>query len=137
MVLGGMRGTTQNVGMGAPVRVLLVDDAAEIRKLLRLTLELDGRFEVVGEAEDGAAAVRLASSEHPDAVVLDVSMPVMDGLQAIPEISRACPETKIIVLSALQDATSREALSLGAHAYLVKDGAVHEDVVPKILSLCA
>jgi YesN/AraC family two-component response regulator len=124
-------------GMEAPYRVLLVDDVAEIRKLLRLTLELDGRFEVVGEAEDGAAAVALASSRHPDVVILDVSMPVMDGLEAIPQITRLSPATKIIVLSALEDATSRQALSLGAHAYLVKEGAVHEDVVPKILTLCA
>jgi CheY-like chemotaxis protein len=117
-------------------RVLLADDVPEIRQLIRLTLELDGRFEVVGEASDGAEAIAIASSQCPDVVILDVSMPVMDGIQAIPEILRRCPETKIIVLSALEGTTSAAALEAGADAYIVKGEESHEDVVPKILSLC-
>ncbi|CAN5542522.1 hypothetical protein BH24ACT26_BH24ACT26_21700 [soil metagenome] len=117
-------------------RVLLADDVAEIRMLLRLTLELDGRFEVVGEACNGAEAVQLACRQHPDVVILDLGMPVMDGFTAIPEICRFSPQTKILVLSAFDPSTSDTVLSLGADAYMVKDTAIHEDVVPKLISLC-
>ena len=105
--------------------------------LLRLTLELDGRFEVVGEATNGAEAVRLASDEKPDVVILDLGMPVMDGFTAIPEICRYSPQTKILVLSAFDPSTSDTVLSLGADAYMVKNTAIHEDVVPKLIALCA
>jgi YesN/AraC family two-component response regulator len=135
IVLGGRVDSAHNGDMDAALRVLLADDAAEIRQLLRLTLELDGRFEVVGEAEDGAQAIAMTSSQRPDVVILDVSMPIMDGLQAIPEISRTSPATKIIVLSSHEDDTSDAALSLGADAYLVKGEATHENVVPRIIDL--
>jgi DNA-binding NarL/FixJ family response regulator len=108
-------------------RVLLVDDTPEIRELLRITLELDGRFEIVGEAGDGAAAIDLTDSHGPDAVILDLAMPVMDGLQAIPEIRRHCPETKILVLSGFDaKQMSDEAVSRGAHAYVEKGGNITE-----------
>lgn len=117
------------------MRVVLADDVEEIRALLRLTLELDGRFEVVGEAADGAQAVAVVSSRCPDVVILDISMPVMDGIQAIPEIVQRCPDATIIVLSALEGDTSAAALAAGADAYIVKGEESHEDVVPKILAL--
>jgi DNA-binding NarL/FixJ family response regulator len=122
--------------MGEICRVALADDVDEIRLLLRLTLELDGRFEVVGEARDGAEAVDIASEAHPDVMILDLSMPVMDGFEAIPQICRMSPETKILVLSAFDASNSDRVLSLGAHDYMVKGAAIHEDVVPKLLSLC-
>lgn len=134
--MGARLSGAQNVPMDGALRVLLADDAAEIRQLLRLTLELDGRFEVVGEAEDGAEAIALTTARRPDVVILDVSMPVMDGLSAIPEIARTSPATKIIVLSSHEDATSEAALGLGADAYLVKGEATHENVVPRIIDLC-
>lgn len=117
-------------------RVALADDVPEIRKLLRLTLELDGRFEIVGEACDGAQAVDIATSERPDVMILDLSMPKMDGFAAIPEICRSSPETKILVLSAFDASNTDTVLSLGAHDYMVKGTAIHEDVVLKVLSLC-
>lgn len=118
-------------------RVLLADDVAEIRMLLRLTLELDGRFQVVGEASNGKEAVALASCEHPDVVILDLAMPVMDGFTAIPEICRTCPDTKILVLSAFDATNSEAVLALGADAYMVKGEALHENVVPELIELCA
>lgn len=106
------------------IRVLLADDTPEIRRLLRLNLELDGRFEIVGEAEDGAEAVALATSLRPDAVVLDLAMPVMDGLEAIPIILDSSPASKILVLSGFDhsrmEARAREQ---GAHGYLEKGAA--------------
>ncbi|MFN2488254.1 MAG: response regulator transcription factor [Actinomycetota bacterium] len=117
-------------------RVLLADDVAEIRMLLRLTLELDGRFEIVGEASNGAEAVQIVSCQHPDVVVLDLAMPVMDGFTAIPKICSCSPKTKILVLSAFDPSTSDTVLSLGADAYMTKGDSIHEAVVPKLISLC-
>src|SRR5881227_3395908 len=86
---------------GSKVRVLLADDLADIRLVMRLLLEADGRAEVVGEAADGAEAVRLAQELHPDAVILDLRMPGMDGVQALPLIRDASPGTVVVALSAL------------------------------------
>ncbi|MGE5140423.1 MAG: response regulator, partial [Rudaea sp.] len=60
-------------------RVLIVDDAAEVRQELRLLLELAGQFEVIGEAADGLEAIRQTGAEHPDVVLMDLAMPVLDG----------------------------------------------------------
>jgi DNA-binding NarL/FixJ family response regulator len=118
-------------------RVLLADDTPEIRQLLRLSLELDGRFEIVGEAEDGASAVELTHAEVPDAVVLDLAMPVMDGLQAIPEIRRNAPDAKILVLSGFEARQmSKEALARGAHAYIEK-GDNMKEVASLLADLCS
>ena len=83
------------------VRVLLVDDLPDIRLVMRLLLEADGRAEVVGEAADGEEAVRLAAELHPDAVVLDLRMPGLDGVSALPLIRDASPGTVVVALSAL------------------------------------
>src|SRR5437660_1467221 len=97
------------------VRVLLVDDLPDIRLVMRLLLEADGRTEVVGEAADGAEAIRLAGELHPDAIVLDLRMPGMDGVSALPLIRDAAPGTVVVALSALPvgPATDR-AVDLGA-----------------------
>lgn len=107
------------------LRVLLADDADDIRLLLRLNLKTEIGFDVVGEAADGAQAVALAEQLQPDAVVLDLSMPVMDGLQAIPELLRVCPDIRIVVLSGFDESRMKDAaLQRGAHAYLEKGQAI-------------
>ena len=122
---------------GGRIRVLLADDTPDIRRLLRLNLELDGRFEIVGEAADGAEAVALASSLRPDAVVLDLAMPVMDGLQAIPVILESSPASRILVLSGFDhsrmEARAREQ---GAHGYLEK-GAAFVQIADTLVDLGA
>ncbi|HEX2849625.1 MAG TPA: hybrid sensor histidine kinase/response regulator [Acidimicrobiales bacterium] len=119
----------------ARVRVLLVDDTTEMRFLLRLGLELDGRFDVVGEADDGEAAIRLADELRPDVAIVDLAMPRMDGLQALPRIRRCSPATRVVVLSAFSTRQmAEEAYAAGADAYLEK-GAAAEDVVSTIGSL--
>jgi len=106
------------------LRVVLADDTAEYRLLLRIILEQDGRFEVVAEAADGAEAVRATTAERPDALVLDLAMPVMDGLQVIPEVRAASPETAIVVLSGFaRGQLDRDALARGASAYVEKGEA--------------
>ena len=115
------------------VRVLLVDDHPDIRLLVRIGLEADGRFEVVGEATDGREAVDAvcagAASEAgcPDAVLLDLAMPVMDGMEALPLILEQCPETRVVVFSANDEpANRREAARLGAAGFLPKGAAIAE-----------
>jgi CheY-like chemotaxis protein len=103
-------------------RVVLVDDEPDIIYLARRLFEHDGRFEVVGEARDGEEAVRLAQDLHPDAVLLDILMPGMDGWEALPLIRRVAPSAVVVVVSALgrrQDVAER-ATALGAAAYVEK-----------------
>jgi YesN/AraC family two-component response regulator len=121
----------------SPCRVLIADDTPDIRMMLRWSLEPDERFEVVGEAENGAEAVRIATEQHPDVVILDLAMPVMDGLQAIPEIKKNSPKTKIIILSAFESGSmSEEAISRGADAYMEK-GRPFDEITELLVELCA
>ena len=106
------------------LRVVLADDAPDIRLLLRFTLTGDSGFEIVGEAANGLEAVELVESLKPDVIVLDLSMPVMDGLQAIPELRLVHPDIRIVVLSGFDEGRMKStALDLGAHAYVEKGEA--------------
>lgn len=82
-------------------KVVVVDNVADLRWLLRLNLDGDGRFEVVGEAADGREAVDVVRRTQPDVVVLDLRMPRMDGVEAATEIARASPNTKVLIHSAV------------------------------------
>lgn len=105
-------------------RVLLVDDVADLRFLLRVVLETDGGFEVVGEAGDGEHAVELAHRTQPDVIVLDLSMPTMDGLEALPRLRELAPASVIVVLSGFEGARlAPSATKLGADAYFEKGTA--------------
>ena len=118
-------------------RVLIADDTPEIRLLLRIALESEGGFEVIGEAKDGAEALRIATDSRPDAILLDLAMPVMDGLEAIPQIKEHSPEAKILVLSGFDAGKMRqEAMAAGADAYLEK-GEPAGNIVRMLQDLCA
>ena len=118
------------------IGVLLVDDDASMRDLLRLTFELHPEFEVLGEAANGADAVAAAQSYQPDAVILDVMMPGTDGLEALPKILDASPQTKIIVFSAYATVPIvQQALEAGASLVLEKT-VPQRDVVAAVLDLC-
>lgn len=84
-------------------RVVVVDDVADVRWLLRLNLDADERFEVVGEAGDGLEAVEVVRQTQPDVVVLDLRMPRMDGLEAATEIARVSPQTSVVINSAVRE----------------------------------
>jgi DNA-binding NarL/FixJ family response regulator len=103
------------------IRTILVDDVDDIRFLMRLALQASDRLEVIGEAADGREAVALAEETQPEVVVLDLAMPVMDGLQAIPELHRVAPHCRILVMSGFNEGEASErALSLCAEDYLEK-----------------
>jgi len=110
-----------NVAAAHPIRVLLCDDAEGFRALMRSSLADDPAIEIVGEAADGEAGVDAAAELQPDVVLLDMSMPRMGGLQAIPKMRRRAPRTSIIGLSSLSAARmAAPSKEIGAHSYLEK-----------------
>lgn len=114
-------------GTDRPLRVVVIDDTEDLRLLLCMTLTIDGRFEVVGEAVNGALGLEMCREKHPDAVLLDVMMPVMDGITACPLIREACPAARIVMLSANDNAEIiRQAMSTGADAFVVKGSALDD-----------
>lgn len=108
---------------GGPVRVMIVDDSATIRGLLSRWLASDPALNVVATAKNGRAAVEEIKSADPDVVILDVEMPEMDGISALPLLLKACPRAKVIMASSLTRRNaeiSLKALALGATDYVPK-----------------
>jgi DNA-binding NarL/FixJ family response regulator len=104
------------------IEVLIADDQSMVRSGLRLILEAESDIVVTAEAEDGEGAVRLARREKPDVVLMDVRMPVMDGLEATRQITESNPDTKVIVLTTFDvDDYVYGALRAGASGFLLKD----------------
>ena len=102
-------------------KVMLVDDHKIVLDGLREVLERSGEFEVVGQAGDGAEAVRVAQQLKPDVIIMDVIMPVKNGIDACREISEILPDTKVLVLTAsIEDDAVMEAVAAGATGYLQK-----------------
>ena len=108
-----------------PIRVLIADDRLRSREGLRALLDTCGEIEVVGEAHNGQEAVRMAGESHPDVVLMDARMPVMNGVRATHLIHEQFPEIRVIVLS-LYTAYRASALEAGAVAFLVKGGSSEE-----------
>jgi DNA-binding NarL/FixJ family response regulator len=103
------------------VRVLLVDDQPLIRKMVRSVLDQYPRFDVCGEAEDGAEAIEQAKSLEPDVIVLNITMPVMNGFEAAREIKRQLPRSAIVIISTHADRHFvDEAKKIGVHGYVSK-----------------
>lgn len=104
------------------IRVLLVDDQSLIRQGLRALLELDAQLEVVGEAENGQAAINLVEQLQPDVILMDIRMPIMDGVAATREICKKFPQIKVLVLTTFDDDEYvTAAMNHGATGYLLKD----------------
>lgn len=103
----------------SPITLLIVDDNSGIRTLLTALARRDAGFQVVGEAANGLEAIEVAREHQPDVVVLDIMMPEMDGIEAIPGILDASPDSRIVMYSAY--AESREAaVEQGAHGWCLK-----------------
>ena len=108
--------------MSAPIRILVADDHLIIRQGLRLILETQAGFEMVGEAADGAEAVRLCVELHPNVVLMDLRMPGMDGLSAIERLRIEQPGIAVVILTTFnEDDLMMRGLRLGAKGYLLKD----------------
>lgn len=117
-----------------PARVLLADDAAEIRDLTRRALEATGAFTVVGEAANGQESIDLGSALQPDLVVLDLAMPIMDGLTALPLLREAVPDAMIVVLSGLEaERMAPLARAKGAAAFMPK-GLAPAEIADQLLA---
>ncbi len=108
--------------MGEPIRLLIADDHEVVREGLRLLLETEEDFQVVGEAADGAAAVQLTGELQPQVVLMDLRMPGMDGLTAIDQIRVRWPSVALVILTTYnEDDLMMRGLRAGACGYLLKD----------------
>ncbi|MEI5008813.1 response regulator [Streptomyces sp. NPDC087659] len=112
---------------GSPIRVVIADDEPLIRAGIRMILTSDQEIEVVAEGANGREAVELARSHRADVVLLDIQMPVMDGLTALPELRRAAPAARVIVLTTFGERDNvLRALEHGGAGFLLKDTAPAE-----------
>ena len=120
-----------------PISVVVCDDVPELRRLTRVVLEEDGEIQVVGEAADGREALEVIERLQPDVVVLDLSMPELDGLEAIPIIHQVAPKAEICVFSGFEEGKVAEvALRLKASRY-VRKGAPLEELRTAVRELAA
>ena len=104
-----------------PIRVLIVDDVPQVRRELCTLLPLLDDIEIVGEAENGQSAIELATALQPDVILMDVEMPIMDGLVATRLIKQQCPASRVIILSIHADEAVRaKARSAGADDFIDK-----------------
>ena len=109
------------------IRILLVDDHGFVRESLCALIQAQEGMEVVGEAHNGRQAIQMARELRPDVIVMDLNMPVMDGIKATGHIVTENPEAKILILSLHCDSSSVEAaMQAGAKAYLAKGGSNRE-----------
>lgn len=116
-------------------KVVIAEDHHAMRALTRDVLESSNRFEIVGEAENGNQAIDLCKQAKPDLVLLDLKMPVRDGFDALPEIRRVAPGTKVVAYSMLQrDANEKRVLEMGATMFLEKNIESHE-LVARLIGL--
>ncbi|AZI42590.1 DNA-binding response regulator [Deinococcus psychrotolerans] len=115
---------TQSHPNAPTIRLLLVDDHDVVRQGLKMFLSLDESLEIVGEARNGAEAVTEAARLRPDVVIMDLMMPVLDGVQATRQIRAAQPEVEVLALtSALEEHKVNAAIQAGASGYLLKDAS--------------
>ncbi len=118
------------------VRVLIVDDHTVVRRGLRKILESTPEIEVVGEVGDGSQAVTEAEQLHPDVVLMDVSLPGLNGIEAARRIKATTPGARVLMLSMHADEQYvRQSISAGAKGYLLKD-ADDQDLVEAVIALC-
>jgi DNA-binding NarL/FixJ family response regulator len=109
------------------ITVLLAEDHMIVREGFRKMLEAEDDFQIVGEAQDGRKAVALAKKFHPDVVLMDIAMPLLNGLEAARQVLKTVPTTKVIMLSAhSDDAYVKNATDSGAMGFLLKQTSAHE-----------
>ena len=128
--------TARDRSEGGPFRVVVADDADSLRELLCLLLDTEPDFTVVGLATNGAEAVDVVARTAPDLVLLDVAMPVLDGLGALPRVRTAVPDARVVIFTGFSEATLRdEAMALGADA-LMEKGLATGQLVDQLRHVC-
>lgn len=111
--------------------MVLVEDHDDVRSVITALLAYDPRFEVVGEATNGVEGIEAVRQHQPDLVLLDLAMPVMDGLTALPHILAAAPRTRVVALSAFgTDRTVNAAMDQGATAFVHKGAQLIDHLIP-------
>jgi YesN/AraC family two-component response regulator len=115
------------------IKVLIVDDSEDLRELLSMVIERHpSGWRVVATAAEGEEGIEEARSNQPDLVLLDIAMPVMDGMQALPQIREVAPEAVVVMLSGYPfSAAGQNALDAGAHGYLEKSDLVR-GLIPRL-----
>jgi DNA-binding NarL/FixJ family response regulator len=109
------------------IQLLIADDHTILRQGIRILLEREPDIQVVGEAEDGHSAIRLTRELHPDMVLMDIAMPLMNGLEATRQIRRESPRVKVLILSMYENEEYiRQSLAAGAMGYILKDADASE-----------
>lgn len=120
------------------LQVLIADDSANLRKLVAARLESSGRFDLVVQAGDGNEAIGLAELMQPDVVLLDLSMPCLDGLEALPLVLTVAPRARVIVMSGSpEDEMAATVVALGAAGYIEKGPAMEVTAVIDAVLDCA
>lgn len=120
-----------------PVRIVLADDHTIMRHGLRLVLERQADFTIVGEANNGREAIDVVMRENPDVAVMDIAMPLLNGIEAAKRIAEERPKTAVVILSMHSDESYiLKALRAGARGYLLKDSA-ETDLIQAIRAVCA
>ena len=110
----------------SPITIVLAEDHAVVRQGLRLLLETEADLKVVGEAVSGRQAVDMVHDLRPNVIVMDIAMPLLNGLEATRQIRKAVPKTKVVILSAHSDDTYVEhAMALGASGFVIKQTSAH------------
>ena len=124
--------------MSQALNVMVVDDSPDLRELIAMVIQRHpAGWRVVATAAEGQQAVEEARASQPDLVLLDIAMPVMDGMQALPLIKQAAPEAVVVMLSGFPFATAGEgAINAGAHGYLEKTNLV-KGLIPRLEDILA
>jgi DNA-binding NarL/FixJ family response regulator len=135
MTLSAFTGGFSPKGCGmAAIRVLIADDVAQVRQDLRTLLTLSGGIEVIGEAGNGLEAVHLVGMLHPEAVLMDLEMPVMDGYEATRQIKARYPDSRVVALTLHGCPASREKALQAGVDFFIEKGASLDTLVQAILS---
>ncbi len=117
-------------------QVVICDDQAAFRQIVSVVLSLDPDLEVVGEATDGQEAIRVVAELHPDVLLLDVAMPVMDGLEALPHIRESAPHTRVVMITGVSSEMIRRRALEGGASLFIEKGVDVESLVDQIKDVC-